>query len=81
MPGPQAEKATRWQMGFLTACGCVFNKLAVHHDGMISPCNMLAELELGRVNRDSIKTIWKTHPTLKALEGPAANPHGEGAGL
>ncbi len=61
------EKADGWRMGYLTACGCVFNKLAVHHDGIITPCNMLAGLELGRVNRDSIKTIWKTHPILKAL--------------
>lgn len=62
------EKSARWQMGFLTACGCVFNKLAVHHDGIITPCNMLAGLELGRVDRDPITTIWKTHPTLKALK-------------
>lgn len=62
------EKTSRWQMGFLTACGCIFNKLAVHHDGVISPCNMLAELEIGRINRDSISTIWKSHPTLKALK-------------
>ena len=62
------EKVSRWQMGFLTACGCVFNKLAVHHDGIITPCNMLAGLELGRVNRDSITTIWKTHTILKALK-------------
>lgn len=62
------EKAARWQMGSLTACGCVFNKLAVHHDGVITPCNLLAGLELGRVNRDPIPTIWKTHPILKALK-------------
>jgi SynChlorMet cassette radical SAM/SPASM protein ScmE len=62
------EKSAIWRMGFLTACGCVFNKLAVHHDGVITPCNMLAELELGRINRDSIKTIWKTNLTLKALK-------------
>jgi len=62
------EKAARWQMGFLTACGCVFNKLAVHHDGIITPCNMLAGLELGRINCDPITTIWKTHPILKALK-------------
>ena len=62
------EKVARWQMGYLTACGCVFNKLAVHHDGIITPCNMLAGLELGRVNRDSVTTIWKTHPILKALK-------------
>ncbi len=57
-----------WQMGSLTACGCVFNKLAVHHDGMISPCNMLAGLDLGRINRDAIKTIWRTHPILQELK-------------
>lgn len=62
------EKVTRWQMGYLTACGCFFNKLAVHHDGIISPCNMLAGLELGRINRDSIATIWKTHPILQAMK-------------
>lgn len=62
------EKTTRWHMGFLTACGCIFSKLSVHHDGVITPCNMLAELEIGTMNRDTIKTIWKTHPTLKALK-------------
>ncbi len=62
------EKAKRWRMGFLTACGCMYNKLAVHHDGIISPCNMLAGLELGRINRDSIQTIWKADPTLQALK-------------
>ena len=62
------KNTTRWQMGYLTACGCMFNKLAVHHDGVIAPCNMLSELEMGKINRDSIKTIWKTHPTLQALK-------------
>jgi len=62
------EKSTRWQMGYLTSCGCVFNKLAVHHDGVITPCNLLPELELGRINIDSFKEIWRSHPTLKALK-------------
>jgi SynChlorMet cassette radical SAM/SPASM protein ScmE len=62
------EKSTRWQMGYLTACGCVFNKLAVHHDGVITPCNLLPELELGRINVESLKAIWKSHPTLKTLK-------------
>lgn len=61
------EKSTRWQMGYLTACGGIFSKLAVHHDGVISPCNMLSGVELGMVNTDSLKEIWKTHPTLKSL--------------
>ena len=62
------EKSTRWQMGYLTACGCTFSKLAVHHDGIITPCNMLAGLEMGRINIDSFKEIWKKHPTLNALK-------------
>ncbi len=60
-------KATDKRMGFLTACGGVFNKLAVHHDGVIIPCNMLAALELGRINKDLIIDIWKNNITLKAL--------------
>ncbi|MFH1490339.1 MAG: SynChlorMet cassette radical SAM/SPASM protein ScmE [Pseudomonadota bacterium] len=62
------EKSTRWVMGVLSACGCVFNKLAVHHDGVITPCNMLSGLELGRINEDSIREIWTGHPILKALK-------------
>jgi SynChlorMet cassette radical SAM/SPASM protein ScmE len=61
------KKSTRWQMGFLTACGGVFSKLAVHHDGVFSPCNMLSGVELGMMNKDSVKEIWMSHPTLKDL--------------
>ena len=56
------------KMGCLSACGCVFHKLAVHHDGVITPCNMLPSLELGRMNEDSLTHIWKTHPALAALK-------------
>ena len=62
------EKTTNWQMGYLTGCGCVFSKLAVHHDGVITPCNLLPKLELGRINTNSLKEIWKSHPTLKNLQ-------------
>ena len=60
------EKPTRWQMGFLTACGGVFNKLAIHHDGRITPCHMLPKLELGRIT-SSIREIWTKDSTLEAL--------------
>ncbi|MBU1109726.1 MAG: PqqD family peptide modification chaperone [Candidatus Riflebacteria bacterium] len=53
--------------GHLSACGCFRSKLAVHHDGIIIPCNMLGNVELGRINRDSIKKIWLEHPVLKKL--------------
>ena len=61
------EMARQWQMGYLTACGCVFNQLAVHHDGMITPCNILGQLVMGRINRDSLADIWENHPLLKKL--------------
>jgi len=62
------EKTTTWQMGYLTACGCMYSKLSVHHEGLITPCNILAKLEMGRMNVDSLREIWKTHPTLQALK-------------
>ncbi|KQC12616.1 MAG: hypothetical protein APR63_10550 [Desulfuromonas sp. SDB] len=62
------EKPLNSRMGFLTACGCIYNKLSVHHDGIITPCNMLADLEMGRINRDNIKDIWNKHPILIMLK-------------
>jgi SynChlorMet cassette radical SAM/SPASM protein ScmE len=61
-------KSLRWKMGYLTACGCVFNKLSVHPDGIITPCNMLTKLTLGHINRETLTDIWKGHPVLKALK-------------
>jgi len=61
------EKAVDWTMGFLTACGCVFSKIDILHDGTIVPCCMLPELVLGNITTNSIEEIWHTHPTLKTL--------------
>lgn len=60
-------KTTRWEMGFLTACGCVFSTMAVYHDGSIVPCHMLPGVVLGNICHDSLKEIWHTHPQMKAL--------------
>jgi SynChlorMet cassette radical SAM/SPASM protein ScmE len=60
-------KTTRWGMGYLTACGCIFNKLDFLHDGTIVPCNMLPDLKLGNITTDSLEEIWRDHPTLRAL--------------
>jgi radical SAM protein with 4Fe4S-binding SPASM domain len=62
------EKTADGRMGRLTACGCVFNKMDVLHDGAYVPCNMLSTLFLGRMNKDSVREIWKTHPALAALK-------------
>jgi len=61
------EKTTRWQMGYLTACGCIFSKLDILHDGTIVPCHILHDLHLGHVATDSLQEIWDTHPILKAM--------------
>lgn len=66
------EKKQR--MGYLTACGCMFNKLSVHHDGIITPCNMLTELKMGRINHDSLSHIWKNHDYLKKLKDRRSIP-------
>ncbi len=61
------QKTRRWKMGSLSSCGCMFAKLAVHHDGMIVPCNMLAAASLGRIGETSIRTIWQDHPLLMEM--------------
>ncbi|TLU83390.1 MAG: SynChlorMet cassette radical SAM/SPASM protein ScmE [Chlorobium sp.] len=53
--------------GYLTACGCIFNKIAVRADGTIVPCTMLSQIELGRINLDDLTEIWQTHPTMEAM--------------
>lgn len=61
------EQPRRWTMGTLSSCGCMFCKLAVHHDGMIAPCNMLAAASLGTIGKTPIRDIWKNHPLLKEM--------------
>ncbi len=60
--------------GRLTACGCPSSKISVRADGAIVPCNMLAHIELGRVNRDSLAEIWQNSPALNQLRSRHAIP-------
>lgn len=53
--------------GRLTACGCPSNKISVRADGAIVPCNMLASIELGRINHDSLAEIWQHSQALNRL--------------
>lgn len=55
-----------WRMGVLSACGCAFGKLAVHHDGTYAPCNML-DLELGRVTTHRLSDVWRSRGTLAEM--------------
>lgn len=61
------EKTDRWQMGYLSACGCVFQSIDILHDGTVVPCHILAGVTLGNLQQDSLAEIWRSHPTLKAL--------------
>ncbi len=61
------EMARSWKMGYLTACGCVFSRIDILHDGSIVPCCMLPELVLGNIASDPLRDIWQNHPSLIAL--------------
>lgn len=61
------EKTQRWDMGFLSSCGCVFSRLDVRHDGRIVPCLFLHKAVLGEIGRDSLQDVWLNHPILQEL--------------
>jgi len=81
MAGPLAEARTWLDMedarlegrppmpdrGALTGCGCYRSSLSVRADGVITPCTMLSQIELGRINRDDLATLWREHGLLNAL--------------
>jgi SynChlorMet cassette radical SAM/SPASM protein ScmE len=60
-------QTSRLGRGTLSACGGVFSKLAVHHDGTIVPCHLLSTLNLGAIGVDSLQDIWLNHPTIIVL--------------
>jgi len=53
--------------GYLTACGGVFSKIAVLHDGTIVPCHIISDLHLGIILKDDFIEVWQSHPLMKAL--------------
>ena len=53
--------------GFLRGCGCYNNKIAVRSDGTMVPCCMLAHMEMGRINQDSLIDVWQHSPVLSEL--------------
>jgi len=53
--------------GRLTACGCSGSKIAVRADGVIIPCSILPQIELGRINSDSLEEVWQLNPDLNSI--------------
>ena len=46
-------------------------------DGIIVPCIQLAHIELGRINRDDFRSVWRSHPELERLRNRRAIPLAE----
>ena len=53
--------------GYLTGCGCMWQKITVRPDGMYVPCGMLAHIELARINQTPLVDVWQNHPELLKL--------------
>lgn len=68
------RQAAHPDCGHLTSCGGVFSKIAVRADGVIVPCVQLGHIELGRINRDDIRTVWQSHPKIVALRARCSIP-------
>jgi SynChlorMet cassette radical SAM/SPASM protein ScmE len=63
--------------GYLRSCGGVFTKIAVRADGIMVPCDQISHVELGRINRDDLTTVWHNHPELIRLRNRQEIPLGE----
>ncbi len=55
------------EKGHLTGCGCVFSKISVRADGVMVPCLQMSHVELGKINDDSLTSVWQQHSELKRL--------------
>ena len=53
--------------GCLTACGGVFTKISLLHDGTIVPCHVISDLHLGNILTDDLGEIWREHPLMQEL--------------
>jgi SynChlorMet cassette radical SAM/SPASM protein ScmE len=53
--------------GYLTGCGGPMSQLAVRADGVFVPCGQIPHVELGRINRENLREVWRDHPELNKL--------------
>ena len=66
------EAMARGEAGFpgrgtLSACGGMWSKMAVLHDGTIVPCHVIHDLHLGTIGEDDFQRIWLEHSTMVRL--------------
>lgn len=53
--------------GFLSACSGPYDTIGIRADGVMVPCIQLSHMELGRIDKDDLKTVWRSHPELNRL--------------
>lgn len=53
--------------GKLGACGCSFSKIAILHDGTISPCNAISEVTIGKMGLDRLQDVWTHSKKLQEM--------------
>lgn len=53
--------------GTLSSCGGVFTKMAILHDGTMTPCNMLPSLSMGKIGSTSLQEAWRHHPSINVV--------------
>ncbi len=53
--------------GRLCACGGVFSKMAILHDGTMVPCDMLPNLTMGVFGLHSLREAWRSSPAINAV--------------
>lgn len=75
------EAMARGETGFpgrgcLTACGGVFNKMGVMHDGTLVPCHNLSTLPMGNMLHDDLGEAWRAHPWIQASRARYTIPLG-----
>jgi len=60
--------------GFLTGCGGFLTKMAIRADGVMVPCGLIPDMELGRINRDDLKDVWQNHSELNRFRNRRSIP-------
>ncbi|MCP4754444.1 MAG: SynChlorMet cassette radical SAM/SPASM protein ScmE [Proteobacteria bacterium] len=63
--------------GRLRSCGGVFQKMAVRADGIMTPCSQIPHVELGRINQDDLKDVWRNHSEMIRLRKRRNIPLGD----
>lgn len=55
------------ECGTLSACGGVFSKMAILHDGTMVPCTLLPTLTMGVIGVTPLREAWLYHPSINIV--------------